>query len=255
MRTPATGPENGRPESCVEIDAALIASDVVRVVRVERQDGDDDLDLVAQALDEQGAQRAVDQAAGEDGLGAGATLAAEERAGDLARRRTSAPRRRSSAGRSRTAPSGACRPWWPTAASCRRRGRRRRQPAACLARRPVSKRTVRVPKRPLSMTASANWISGPSTGALLFRRRRRPSASGLRSRPPDSRRTGFRKPLPRTGRERTDAVWWCWWCVVVPCGGPCRARRRTSPDPERVRAGREAFSGAGRAARSGCGSG
>ncbi len=25
-RTPPTGPENGRPESCVEIDAALIAS-------------------------------------------------------------------------------------------------------------------------------------------------------------------------------------------------------------------------------------
>ncbi len=42
------------------------------------------------------------------------------------------------------------------------------EPAACLARRPVSNRTVRVPKRPLSITASANWISGPSTGALLL---------------------------------------------------------------------------------------
>ncbi|MCY1226189.1 hypothetical protein D9M72_384130 [compost metagenome] len=35
-------------------------------------------------------------------------------------------------------------------------------PAACLARRPVSKRITRLPKRPLSMTASENWISGPS---------------------------------------------------------------------------------------------
>jgi hypothetical protein len=26
MRTPATGPENGRPDSCVEMDAALMAS-------------------------------------------------------------------------------------------------------------------------------------------------------------------------------------------------------------------------------------
>src|SRR5660397_179455 len=35
-------------------------------------------------------------------------------------------------------------------------------PAACWARRPVSNRTVRVPYLPLSITASANWISGPS---------------------------------------------------------------------------------------------
>ena len=57
---------------------------VVGLVGVERQDGDDDLDLVAQALLEGRAQRAVDQAAGEDRVLAGATLAAEERAGDLA---------------------------------------------------------------------------------------------------------------------------------------------------------------------------
>ncbi len=36
------------------------------------------------------------------------------------------------------------------------------QPAACLASRPVSKRTVRLPYEPLSMTASAKVISGPS---------------------------------------------------------------------------------------------
>ena len=38
-------------------------------------------------------------------------------------------------------------------------------PAACWARRPVSKRTVRLPYEPLSMTASAKVISGPSMRA------------------------------------------------------------------------------------------
>ena len=58
---------------------------VVGVVRIDRQDGLDDLDLVAQALDEAGAQRAVDEAGGQDGLGAGAAFAAEEGTGDAAR--------------------------------------------------------------------------------------------------------------------------------------------------------------------------
>ena len=47
-------------------------------------DGGHDLGLVAVALGERRAQRPVDQAAGQDGLVARATLAAEERAGDLA---------------------------------------------------------------------------------------------------------------------------------------------------------------------------
>ncbi len=58
---------------------------VVGVVRVGGEDGHDDLDLVAQALDEGRAERAVDETAREDGLGAGASLATEERAGDAAR--------------------------------------------------------------------------------------------------------------------------------------------------------------------------
>ncbi|MFC5040829.1 hypothetical protein [Ornithinimicrobium kibberense] len=41
------------------------------------------------------------------------------------------------------------------------------EPPACLARRPVSNRTVRVPKLPLSIVASANVISGPSMGPPL----------------------------------------------------------------------------------------
>ncbi len=58
--------------------------DVVGLVGVERHHGDDDLDLVAQTLLEGRAQRAVDEAAGEDRVLARATLGAEERAGDLA---------------------------------------------------------------------------------------------------------------------------------------------------------------------------
>ena len=54
------------------------------MVRVDRQDGDDDLDLVAQTLLEGGAQRAVDEAAGEDGVRARTTLTTEEASGDAA---------------------------------------------------------------------------------------------------------------------------------------------------------------------------
>ena len=59
--------------------------DVVGVLRVQRHDRDDDLDLVAQTVDERRAQRTVDQPAGQDRVGARAALAAEERAGDAAR--------------------------------------------------------------------------------------------------------------------------------------------------------------------------
>ena len=57
---------------------------VVELAGSDRQDGDDDLDLVAEAVDERRAQRPVDQTADEDRLGRRATFAAEERAGDLA---------------------------------------------------------------------------------------------------------------------------------------------------------------------------
>ena len=57
---------------------------VVELARGDAQDGHDDLDLVAQAVDERRTQRAVDQAADEDRLGGGPTLATEERTGDLA---------------------------------------------------------------------------------------------------------------------------------------------------------------------------
>src|SRR3954452_10324219 len=64
-------------------------------------------------------------------------------------------------------------------------------------------------------------------------------------------RSAIRGPLPRTGRagRRGGWCWWCsscWWCwscvvLVVRPGGVrmTRARRGTSPDPWRVRAGPE----------------
>ena len=59
---------------------------VVQVLRVERENGLDDLDLVAQALDERRAQRPVDQAAGKDRVLGRTALATEKRAGDPAHR-------------------------------------------------------------------------------------------------------------------------------------------------------------------------
>ena len=78
----ADRPENGRPASWVDMDAALIATTSYRCSGLQREDRLDDLDLVAQALDEGRAQRAVDQPAGEDRVLGRAALAAEERAGD-----------------------------------------------------------------------------------------------------------------------------------------------------------------------------
>ncbi len=60
--------------------------DVVRVDLVGAEDGADHVDLVAEALGERRAQRAVDQPAGQDGLVGRLALPAEERAGDLAGR-------------------------------------------------------------------------------------------------------------------------------------------------------------------------
>src|SRR5690606_13871747 len=58
---------------------------VVVLARGDRQHGDYDLDLVAQAVDERRTQRTVDQTAHQDRFGGGASLTTEERAGDLAR--------------------------------------------------------------------------------------------------------------------------------------------------------------------------
>ena len=60
--------------------------DVVRVLAVHAEHGDDDLDLVAVALPERRPQRTVDQPAGQDRRLGRAALPAEEAAGDLADR-------------------------------------------------------------------------------------------------------------------------------------------------------------------------
>ncbi len=83
-RTPAIGPENGRPEICVDSRRGVDRERVVELARRDREDRDDDLDLVAEAVDERRAQRTVDETADEDRLGRGAAFATEERAGDLA---------------------------------------------------------------------------------------------------------------------------------------------------------------------------
>ena len=64
---------------------AVDGDNVVVLLRVHGQHRDNDLDLVAQALDKSRAQRTVDKAAGQDSFGGGASLTAEEGARDLAR--------------------------------------------------------------------------------------------------------------------------------------------------------------------------
>ena len=78
------GPGEGQAGDLGGHRGGVDGQDVVVVVGVDGQDGLNDLDLVAQALDEGGAQRTVDEAAGQDGGGSGAALAAEEGAGDAA---------------------------------------------------------------------------------------------------------------------------------------------------------------------------
>src|SRR5699024_10686315 len=55
---------------------------VVELIRVDGHDGDDYLDLVAQALNEGRTQRAVHQTAGQDSLGRGTAFTTEEAARD-----------------------------------------------------------------------------------------------------------------------------------------------------------------------------
>ena len=56
---------------------------VVELTRCNRENGDDDLDLVTKTVDERRAQRAVDQTTHENRFGRRATFTTEERAGDF----------------------------------------------------------------------------------------------------------------------------------------------------------------------------
>ena len=82
MRTAPMGPSKGMPESIRAARGAVDGEHVVGVHQVGGEDGAHDVDLVAEAVGEARAQRAVDQAAGEDGLVGGLALTTEERAGD-----------------------------------------------------------------------------------------------------------------------------------------------------------------------------
>ena len=129
-RTPATGPENGRPDDLGGRGRGVDRQHVVELVGVERHDGDDDLDLVAQALEGR-AQRPVDQPAGEDGVLGRAALAAEERAGDApggVHPLLDVDGQREEVELFLRVLAGA---WWRSAAWCPRRGtpRRNRRPA------------------------------------------------------------------------------------------------------------------------------
>ena len=81
MRTQASGPSNGTPPSVMASDAHD-ADHVDGVLLVGHEGGGDDLDLVAEAVREGRADRAVDHAGGEGGLLGGTSLALEVAARD-----------------------------------------------------------------------------------------------------------------------------------------------------------------------------
>ena len=84
MRTAPIGPSNGMPADHQRRRGGVDRQHVVRVLLVGAEDGRDDLGLVAEAVGERRAQRAVGEAAGEDGVLGRTAFTAEERAGDLA---------------------------------------------------------------------------------------------------------------------------------------------------------------------------
>src|SRR5665648_96049 len=109
-------------------------------------------------------------------------------------------------------------------------------PPAWRARRPVSNRTVRVPKRPLSMTASADWISGPSMGMPSFVEV--PGHSGRSS--IEVRGSRCEAPGPRaTTGDRALGPGVCLDGVVTVAPGHARRLTPDQPGPSRARAGPE----------------
>ena len=238
-----------------------MATHVVEVVGVERHDGGDDLDLVAQALDERRAQRPVDQAAGEDGVLGGTALTAEERAGDLARGvhpLLDVHRQREEV---EVLLGVLATRWSRTGPSCRRRGRRRRsrRPAGPAGRSRTG--SVRVPNEPLSMTASADGVGHPPRGTSLVSRSRAPSRGARRR---CRRRSSIEAPglsLPEATTEDRPAGVAGRWCradagalsgSIFSCArrrrGAVRLRRNDGGSGA-MRAAPLAAIGAGRAAR------
>ena len=124
-RTPPTGPLNGRPDSWVDSEAALMAStsygasgcsaSTVMTTWTSLRNPDTKVGRSGRSMSRQV------RIASSEGL-----PSRRKNEPGCVPRRTCAPRRRPSAGRSRTAPWGACRRSSPTAAWFRRRGRQRR---------------------------------------------------------------------------------------------------------------------------------
>ena len=84
MRTAPIGPSNGMPEIISAAEAALIASTSCGFSWSAPSTVSDDLGLVAEAVGERRAQRAVGEPAGEDRVLGRTALTTEERTGDLA---------------------------------------------------------------------------------------------------------------------------------------------------------------------------
>ena len=219
-RTPPIGPENGRPEICVEALAALMAStsywwsgfsentEMTTWTSLRRP-------FLKVGRSGRSIRRQV-RIASVDGR-----PSRRKNSRGSCRWHTCALRRRPSAGRSRTGPSaGACRRYVVDNSIVSSSRYAVTAPPACLARRPVSKRTVRVPKQPLSMTASAKVMSGPSMWALAFffssaahivvvcvvssgaPARRGPGAPTTKGGPPQNAVTAFRHDVHRRRPSR-----------------------------------------------------
>ena len=85
-RTAPMGPANGMPESETAAEVPIMASTSGSFSLSAEIDEVDDLDLVAEALGKQRAERAVDEAAGQRLLLVGPALPLEEASGDASAR-------------------------------------------------------------------------------------------------------------------------------------------------------------------------
>ena len=74
----ADRPREGKPSDLGRRRCRIDRENVVQVIGVERQHGDDDLDLVAQTLNEGRTQGTIDEPAGEDRVLGRTALATEE---------------------------------------------------------------------------------------------------------------------------------------------------------------------------------
>src|SRR6185312_3763531 len=135
---------------------------VVQVLGVQREDRLDNLDLVAQALDEGRAQRAVDEPAGEDRVLGRAALEPGMRPAAYIRSSTSTV-----SGKKSSPSRGCLDALVAERTTVSSSSTASAEPDAWRARRPVSNLILRTPNSPLSITASALFT--PFTGETSLR--------------------------------------------------------------------------------------